>query len=145
MAIDHRKVREIMRKQLIAATPNLPPSSRRAWENRKFTPPSPDSKLTWIREHYMIVDEHLPAWNLLESNVIIQYDVVAATGRGTEACDDIAKEIREAFKPATNLTGKSDITVIIDRSEMSPPLSDEVWYFIPVRINIRTYAVNIAV
>ncbi len=142
MAIDHRQVREIMRKRLIAAVPNLPPSSRRAWENRKFTPPSPDSKLTWVREHYIIVNEHLPATNLIESNVIVQYDVVAATGRGTEACDDIGKEIREAFKPATSLTGKSDITIVIDRSEPSPPLSDEVWYFIPIKINIRIYVAN---
>jgi hypothetical protein len=142
MAIDHRKVREVMRTRLLEAVPNLPPAARRAWENRKFKPPSPESKLPWIREHYIVVDERQVATNMLGTSAIVQYDVVAPTGKGTEAVDDLTKEIREAFKPGVGLQGKG-IEIAIDRSEGSSPIVDEIWYFVPVRINIRTYVENI--
>lgn len=131
--IDHKLIRRELRRQLLTVH-SLPELI--AWENRVFTPPNPP--VPYIRETYLPGAEILVATNQIQIVGIVQYDVFVPARSGTEYAERMAASIRDVFAPASSLAG----FLAIDRSELLPGRVDDVWYFVPVQVNWRTYATS---
>lgn len=131
--IEHKEIRLTLRNQLDTVV-GLPAAANRAWENRKFEPPTD----TWIRETFLPNEEGLVANQLLEALGFVVYDVFHPEGEGTEDAEDLADDIVQAFVHGTTINGSVDVT--IDRAERQPGSLESEWYMIPVRISWRAYA-----
>lgn len=135
--IDHTAVIDTLRTQLKAVT-GLPPEARRSWENVKFKPPTPDKNnpdsTTWIRETYLPGTEEWVANRVVEMNGVMEYSIFVPAGVSTEGADDLGLNIRNAFKPSTQLGGV--LTVV--RTDRLQGREEYAWYRVPVRISFRT-------
>ena len=135
MPIDTKKIRQVIRTQLLTVT-TLPPATNRAWENRDFKIPSDQS--IWIRETLLPITERKIASDQIEFTGFMQYDIFSPTGKGTEDAEALADAIKEKFSP-NHLQGQS-ITVTIDRAERLLTVPEKAWNMIPVRVLFRSYA-----
>lgn len=127
--IDHRDVRSALRAQLLTVV-GLP--AARSWENRQFTRPAGED---WVRETYLPGAERQVSYGMVEAVGVAQYDLFTPADAGTEAAEDLADAIKEAFKPSSTLGG----LVRIDRAERLSGRQDASWYFIPIRISWRVH------
>lgn len=131
--ISHKNVRLALRNILLGVA-GLP--AQQAWENRDFTTPE-DSD--WIRDTYLAGDDILRANNRLVSNGIYAVDIFTPRGNGTEEIEDLADDIKSAFKAGTQV---ADPDIQIIRSNRGTGEPDGNWYKMPVRIAFRTFANN---
>ncbi len=145
LTVEQRKVLQSMRTQLL--TLPFVFDSIISVENRSFRTPPPDvnKPKAWFRETLIPVSEQLTANQQVEATGIYQIDVMVPDGTGTELVSDNARDIAKAFGPAISLNFQG-ISVSIFRVERGQgnPDPDGVWFFIPVRINWRTFAFETA-
>lgn len=144
VAINHRTIRQLMRKHLRLIDDALMPDENHCqWEGRKYTPVAGEN---WLRETYMPVTDRKVATGLIGTETTVQYDVYGPQGEGTERIEDIAKAIAAQFESGTSLTDGAGLNIAIDRAERGAlrdggSLNEEqgAWVFVPVQVRIRSY------
>jgi len=136
--IDRKKIRWVLREKL-KTVPGIPADKFISAENRDYKPSSVTD--LWIRETMLPAIEQKAATGMVQAYGIVQYDVIGAWGKGTEAVEDLAVSIVNTFEPGTHIVSQG-IQIAIDRSEPLPggPWEEGVWWFVPVSIRWRTYA-----
>lgn len=143
MAIDHRKVRQALRVQMLEIPePIRPPINYIAFENVGFVPPS---NVMWMREAYMPGDDIRIASNMLECVGVYQLDLMIRLGKGTEELDGLALELLKKFKPGTDVSDEQT-QIVTQRAARAPGMESSVqnqaYHQLPVRITFRAYAKN---
>jgi len=113
-----------------------------AVEGRDF---NPTSRAYWVREDFLPnVNSY---WgNTVEQFIgIMQYTVFGKKNAGTEDVDTRVRLICELFDRSLgslSVDQYSNTSLIVDSVERAPALIDEVWRYVPISLNIRTYNVH---
>jgi hypothetical protein len=149
--IDHRKVRQTLRKHLFETEGCPDRVTHIAYENREFTPPT--DGLPWLRETYKPAAETLAGSDILECPTNYQIDVYVPLGSGTEVCEDLVSKLLEQFRPTTlveqpegGLESLNGVQVSLMRASRQQgresPIGDQVWWWVPVDVDLISYARN---
>lgn len=143
-APDLLALRKTLRARLRGAT-GYPDDSRIQWENRAFTPPSPNATdPLWIREALSPGPTHLTSLGYLETIGIYWMFVHGPAGRGTEKVEELANQIEAAFSPKSAITG---MRLHLYRTERQPgrldraggASADGLWFTVPVLVYWRLF------
>jgi hypothetical protein len=148
-ALNVRKVRELFRARWRAAVPTAPPDERVQYENRRFDVPSPEAAGTealWLREWLTVHASVRNATGSIQHNGTYQLDVFFPANRGTEAIEDLAKLLLEAFEPALGLTDGASTTLLVEeavQSSITRGVGDlHQWAFLPVQFDWRSHTLT---
>lgn len=148
-ALDTRKVRELFRARWRAVVTTAPPDDRVQYENRRFDVPSPEAAGTaalWLREWLVVQSSVRNATGSLQHNGTYQLDVFYPANRGTEAIEDIAKLLLEAFEPALSLTDGANTSLVVEvamQSSITRGVGDlHQWAFMPVQFDWRSHTLT---
>ncbi len=87
----------------------------------------------------MPASEQQSGSTVTEFDGYIQYDVMVPLGTGTETCDAMAQLIGDVFTPPRSLTDPTRVHIL--RSETLAGRDDGIWYWVPVIVTIKAYAV----
>ena len=142
-ALNTHELRLLLRRELLAVE-GLPPEDRRAWENRKFDPPTPDRDSIWTRETFQVYSEIRSSSGYVQAEGVYIVDVFCAVGYGTELADTLSQAIVSKFKASTSLQSDDGLSqVSLFRSSRQPgrpdPGPSPVWFMIPVVVSWRTF------
>lgn len=135
--IKYSDIRKGIRAILLAVTnPNMPLPANIAWENRGY---DPVVGTPWIRETLLPGEERQVASDTLRGVGIMQYDLFWPIGDGTETIEDLADDIKNAFKPVTVIGTHS----LVFKAERLPgTVEDERWYKLPIRLTWRAHSIG---
>lgn len=133
-------VRTILRERLLTVS-GLPPTNRRAWENRRFKPPQPADDESFVREWLTVLTESKSSTGFIEATGIVTYGVFVPVNAGTRGGEVLAKAIAEAFEAGQSLTDGS-LVVTIEKTQRTPyrvDPNDEMWSFKTVTSRWRVF------
>lgn len=131
--INKRHIRQLARTQILNA--DLLPVADIAWENRAF---DPSGKTLWLRETLLPVSDE-SADDVDESaDVIMQYDVFVPAASGSEAVEDMCKNIAALFTPGADIKDENICLVPYEITSLTG-VTDTPWYFQSLHIKMRVY------
>lgn len=143
MAADLHDLRLRLRERLAAMT-NFPGASKVAAENRPFVPPT-DGTL-WLREALAHGEERLTSTRMTMLLGIYWVYVHGPAGKGTEAVEDLSKNVAEAFpmigsapSPGLHFYRVSRQEGRQERFSVQSGAGEGVWYTIPVLVYFRLF------
>lgn len=151
--LDEQEVRNVMRDRLLSVA-GLDGSSggNVAFQNRPFTPPTPERGVFWVSESQEVVDEALNATELVQADGFTIYRVYTAADSSVELSASTALAIIDAFRPGQTLRDvggvPADCGVVLWKSFRLPPFQEDetkAWYIQPVQVNWRVHVPNPAV
>lgn len=131
--IDMASIRLTMRERLLSVSGV--DGAKLAVENVSFDPP-PDE--IYFREYFgTFLNE--PIANAVEqADGFYEVHVVAPLNTGTNAVDDLARRIGEAFPPASSIEGPVSVT-LVDRFPFSGTRADEGRWARGLRVGWRAF------
>lgn len=148
--LDEQEVRSILRDRLLTVS-GLDGSNggNVAWQNRTFTPPSPEGDVMWVRESMEFIDEALNATELVQVNGLVIYWVYTVAGTSIERSAAVARDIINAFRPGQSLRTVDGVPqtcgVVLHHSFRQPAFregGDGPWYIQPVQVEWRVHVSN---
>lgn len=137
--LDLNECRVTLRTRLLTIT-TLP--AIRAWENRRTQTPDATSKTMFIAERQIVLDETKDAIGCIHSMVDTRYDVMYPKGAGTQAPEDMAKLVAEAFEPGQSLQGNNGLEIALYKVRRLPLMQDPddpAWWMFPVVSSWRAF------
>lgn len=151
--LNEQEVRNVMRDRLLSiAGLDGTSGGNVAFQNRPFTPPTPERGVFWVSESQEIVDETLNATELVEVNGFTIYRVYTSAGSSVEVSSSTSLAIVNAFRPGQTLRDvggvPQDCGVVLWKSFRLSPFHDDdsdAWYIQPVQVNWRVHVSNPAV
>jgi len=138
LPLNETAIRTAFRGIYLPAVSVLLPQPVWQFENVTF---DPGAYKLWAKETLLPTVTVPVAWRYVLYAGIMQLDIFAAIGIGTDKQDEAIANLRNVFKPGQSFVAGSG-RVQIDRSEPKTRSASAVWYTRSVDITFRFYEVQ---